>query len=74
VVGPPGMPGDLVEVLRRAFVAMARDPQYQADALKVDLPVGAAIDGAELAARIEELAGAATPDVIAAYRRLVARK
>ncbi|HEY4405071.1 MAG TPA: tripartite tricarboxylate transporter substrate-binding protein [Xanthobacteraceae bacterium] len=74
VVGPPGMPADLVAVLRRAFVAMARDPQYQADALKVDLPVGAAIDGAALAARIEELAGAATPDVIAAYRRLVARK
>jgi hypothetical protein len=74
VVGPPGMPAELVEVLRRAFVAMARDPQYQADALKVDLPVGAAIDGAALATGIEELAGAATPDVIAAYRRLVARK
>jgi hypothetical protein len=53
---------------------MAHDPQYQADAVKVDLPVGAAIDGAELAARIEELAGVATPDVVAAYRRLAGRK
>jgi hypothetical protein len=60
--------------LRQAFLAMAHDPQYQADAVKVDLPVGAAIDGAELAARIEELAGVATPDVVAAYRRLAGRK
>jgi hypothetical protein len=74
LVGPPGMPADLVAVLRQAFLAMARDPQYQADALKVDLPVGAAIDGAELAARIAELAGAATPDVVAGYRRLAGRK
>ena len=74
LVGPPGMPADRIDILRRAFVAMARDPQYQADARKVDLPVGAAIDGAALAARIEELAMAATPDVVAAYRRLAARK
>jgi hypothetical protein len=74
LVGPPGMPADLVAVLRQAFLAMARDPQYQADARKVDLPVGAAIDGAELAARIVELAGAATPDVVAGYRRLAGRK
>jgi hypothetical protein len=74
LVGPPGMPADLVAVLRQAFLAMARDPQYQADALKVDLPVGAAIDGAELAARIAELAGAANPDVVAGYRRLAGRR
>jgi tripartite-type tricarboxylate transporter receptor subunit TctC len=74
VVGPPGMPADLVEVLRKAFVTMARDPQYRADAVKVDLPIGAAIEGAELAAKIEELAGAATPDIVAAYRRLAGRK
>jgi hypothetical protein len=53
---------------------MARDPQYRADAVKADLPVGAAIDGAELAAKIQELAGAATPNVIAAYGKLATRK
>ena len=74
LVGPPGMPADLVDILRKAFLEMARDPQFQADARKVDLPVGAAVGGAELAAKIAELASAATPDVIAAYRRLVARK
>ena len=52
---------------------MARDPQYRADAVKVDLPIGSAIEGAELAARIEELAAAATPDMVAAYRRLAGR-
>jgi hypothetical protein len=74
LVGPPGMPADLVAVLRQAFAAMARDPQYRADAVKVDLPVGAAVDGAELAAKIEQLAGAASPEVVAAYRRLAGRK
>jgi tripartite-type tricarboxylate transporter receptor subunit TctC len=74
LVGPPGMPADLVAVLRQAFSAMARDPQYRADAVKLDLPVGAAVEGAELAGKIEQLALAATPDVIAAYRRLAGRK
>jgi hypothetical protein len=68
------MPADLVGVLRKAFVAMARDPQYRADAVKVDLPIGAAIEGVELAAKIEELAAAATPDIVAAHRRLAGRK
>jgi hypothetical protein len=53
---------------------MARDPQYRADAVKVDLPIGSAIERAELAARIEELAAAATPDIVAACRRLAGRK
>jgi len=53
---------------------MARDPQCRADAVKVDLSIGSAIEGAELAAKIEELAAAATPDIVAAYRRLAGRK
>jgi hypothetical protein len=73
-VGPPGTPADLVEVLRKAFVTVARDPQYRADAVKVDLPIGSAIEGAELATKIGELAGAATPDMVTAYRRLAGRK
>ena len=45
-----------------------------ADAAKADLPVGAPIAGAELAAMINEIAASATPDTIAAYRRLAAAK
>jgi Tripartite tricarboxylate transporter family receptor len=69
-VGPPGIPPQRLEILRQAFLAMARDTDYRADAEKIAQPVGAPISGAELANLIGELARAATPDVVAAYRRL----
>jgi tripartite-type tricarboxylate transporter receptor subunit TctC len=74
LVGPPGILRERADILRKAFVDMTADRDYQADALKADLPVGAPIDGAELAAMISEIATFATPDVVAAYRRLVAAK
>ena len=49
---------------------MAADPDYQAEALKAEQPVGAPIGGAELARMVAELASAATPDMVAAYRAL----
>jgi tripartite-type tricarboxylate transporter receptor subunit TctC len=70
LVGPPGMPGERVEILRKAFMQMARDPDYQAEAARMTMPVGAPIGGAQLAAMIGELAANAAPDVVAAYRRL----
>jgi tripartite-type tricarboxylate transporter receptor subunit TctC len=74
LVGPPGVPAELTEILRQAFRDMVADPAYQADAVKADLPVGAPIAGAQLAAMINELAVTATPEIIAAYRRLAASK
>jgi hypothetical protein len=74
LVGPPGIPADRVDILRKAFLAMAADPAYQADALKAEQPVGAPIDGARLQAMVGELAKAATPDIVAAYRALAAAK
>jgi hypothetical protein len=74
LVGPPGVPPDRTAILRRAFVDMAADKDYQADAIKADLPVGAPLDGAQLVTMIDELAASATPDIIAAYRRLAASK
>jgi Tripartite tricarboxylate transporter family receptor len=70
LVGPPGMAGEPTEILRKAFLDMVADQDYRADAEKADLPVGAPLDGAELAAMISELAASAAPDIIAAYRRL----
>ena len=32
LVGPAGMPADVTEILRKAFLAMAQDKDYQADA------------------------------------------
>jgi hypothetical protein len=74
LVGPPGMAGEPAEILRKAFLDMVADKDYQADAVKADLPVGAPLDGPQLAAMINELATSATPEIIAAYRRLGATK
>lgn len=74
VVGPPGIPADRVEILRKAFLAMCADKEYQAEATRIDQPVGAPLDGAQLAAMMNELAVAATPEMVAAYRRLTASK
>ena len=57
-----------------AFLAMAQDPAYQADARRVELPVGAPIGGAELAAMIRDLAAETTPAVIAEFTRLAGSK
>jgi hypothetical protein len=70
LVGPPGMPADRLDVLRTAFLAMARDTDYQAEASKIEQPVGSPISGEQLVGLIVELARAATPDVVAAYKRL----
>jgi hypothetical protein len=74
LVGPPGMASEPTEILRKAFVDMVADRDYRADAEKADLPVGAPLDGAGLTAMINELAASATPEIIAAYRRLGAAK
>jgi tripartite-type tricarboxylate transporter receptor subunit TctC len=74
LVAPAGIPADRADSLRKAFLAMAADPDYQAEAVKAEQPVGSPIDGAQLQAMIQELAQAATPDIVAAYRQLGAAK
>ena len=68
------MAGEPTEILRQAFIDMVADKDYRADAVKADLPVGAPLDGARVAAMINELAASATPEIVAAYRRLAASK
>jgi hypothetical protein len=70
LVGPAGIPAERADILRKAFMAMAADPAYQADAVKAGEPVGAPIAGARLQAMVDELAKDATPDIVADYRRL----
>ena len=74
LVGPPGIPADRVEILRKAFVAMCADKDYQADAARVQQPISSPIDGATLASMMNELSASATGDIAAAYRRLGAAK
>jgi hypothetical protein len=74
LVGPPGIPAERTELLRKAFLAMCADKDYQAEARKIDQPIGAPLSGAQLDAMIHDLVAAATPDVVAAYKRLGAVK
>jgi tripartite-type tricarboxylate transporter receptor subunit TctC len=70
LVGPAGIPPDVTGILRKAFLAMAQDKDYQVDAQKVELPVGSPIDGAQISSMIGELAKATTPEVVAEFSRL----
>jgi tripartite-type tricarboxylate transporter receptor subunit TctC len=74
LVGPAGMPAEVTEILRTAFLAMAHDKDYQADAEKVELPVGTPISGSQLAKMMSALAATTTPDVIAEFGRLAGSK
>jgi tripartite-type tricarboxylate transporter receptor subunit TctC len=74
LVGPAGMPAGVTATLRQAFLAMAADKDYQADAKRVDLPVGHPIDGARINEMIRALASNATPAVIAEFNRLAGAK
>jgi tripartite-type tricarboxylate transporter receptor subunit TctC len=74
LVGPPGIPAERVAILRKAFVAMCDDKDFQAEAVKVGQPIGAPLDGAQLDTMMSDLAAAATPDIVAAYKRLGAAK
>lgn len=70
VIGPPAIPPDRLEILRTAFMNMCRDKEYQADALKVDLPVGNPLSGAQLQTMMKDLVATASPAVIERYKRL----
>jgi hypothetical protein len=70
VIGPPGIPPDRLDIVRQAFLAMCADKAYQADAVKTGLPVGNPLSGTQLATMMNELIAAATPAVIARYKKL----
>jgi hypothetical protein len=68
------MPAEATEILRTAFLAMAEDKDYQADAEKVELPIGTPIGGSQLTAMMSALAATTTPEVIAEFGRLAGSK
>ena len=70
VVAPPDVPADRVEILRKAYLDMCNDPEFQADARKIGEPVGSPIGGAQLEKQIATLNAMATPEVVADYRRI----
>jgi hypothetical protein len=74
LIGPAGMPAEVTAVLRQAFLAMAADRDYQAEAERVDLPVGQPIEGSRIAQMIAALAAGATAEVTAEFNRLAGAK
>lgn len=52
-VGPPDVPADRAKALQDAFVAMVNDPEFIAEAKKMDLELSP-ISGAEVAALVNE--------------------
>jgi tripartite-type tricarboxylate transporter receptor subunit TctC len=60
--GPPGMPADRLDILRRAFDKVVKDPDFIADLSKQDGEVDGPMTGEELAAVVAE--EAATPPAV----------
>jgi hypothetical protein len=61
-LAPPGMPADRVKMLRDAFVATMKDPDFLADAKKQKLDVNPK-DGEQLAAMIKKIYATPKPTV-----------
>jgi tripartite-type tricarboxylate transporter receptor subunit TctC len=62
---PPGVPTDRLTVLRRAFDAAIKDPQFIASAQKANLALDGSMTGEELSALTNKLA--ATPPSVVKY-------
>jgi tripartite-type tricarboxylate transporter receptor subunit TctC len=74
LVGPAGMPADVTDILRNAFLTMAQDKAYQAEAEAVELPIGSPISGSQLAEMMSALAASTTREVAAEFGRLAGSK
>ena len=70
VVAPSGVPAERLTILRQAFLAMARDADYQADVARFEAARTAPLPGEQVEAMMRDLATIATPDVIAEYNSL----
>lgn len=48
LMGPPGIPADRLDILRKSYMRLMEDKEYREEADKRGLPVGRAIGGADL--------------------------
>jgi hypothetical protein len=69
-VAPPEVPQDRIEVLRKAFIAMARDKAFLDEANTIGEPADAPLDGGKLHALYADIVKSATPDVSKTYKEL----
>jgi tripartite-type tricarboxylate transporter receptor subunit TctC len=74
VIGPPGMPDDRTQILRRSYLSMVASADYQIEAMKRGLDIGEPNTGEELARFVATKLAAFSPETIAEYRRYVERQ
>src|SRR5262245_20476458 len=70
LAGPPAIPAHRLDLLRKAFTAMANDAEYQADSARMDVPRGTPLDGATITTMMQTLVRTTTPEIVAGYERL----
>jgi tripartite-type tricarboxylate transporter receptor subunit TctC len=68
---PPGAPEDRVKALQDAFMAMTKDPEYQADARRLHVEMSP-VDG-DAIRKLLERAAASPKAVITAYNKLLSQ-
>jgi tripartite-type tricarboxylate transporter receptor subunit TctC len=74
VIGPPGMPEDRAQILRRSYLNMVASNDYQVEAMKRGLDIGQPSTGEELARFVATKLAAFPPETIEEYRRYVDRQ
>jgi len=67
VLGPPGIPADRLEILRKSYANLVQDKDYRAEAEQRGLPVGRAIGGADLEKLVRESLTTVPEEVLQEY-------
>ncbi len=67
LLGPPGIPPDRLEILRRSYLRLMDDAEYRAEADRRGLPVGRAVGGAELQQLIAQKLSAVPERLVKEY-------
>ncbi|MEA2989766.1 MAG: hypothetical protein QOG83_2477 [Alphaproteobacteria bacterium] len=67
LLGPPGIPPDRLDILRKSYLRLMEDAEYRAEADRRGLPVGRALAGAELAQLIGQKLSSVPDRVVKEY-------
>jgi hypothetical protein len=74
VIAPPGMPADLTQVLRQAYLKMVATKEYRTEAAKRGFDVGEPNTGEAIADYVSNTLMAFAAETIAEYRTYVERR
>jgi len=74
LLGPPGIPSERLEILRRSYQHLMDDAEYRAEADRRGLPVGRAVSGAELQHLIAQKLSAVPERLVKEYMAIAGIK